>query len=94
MGEAAADDTVLRANPLPPPKRISVAALLAALFGPLGMFYSTPSGALTMLAVWDFWSLACCLDGLPHGMDALLLSWPMCILWAAFAAQSWNEQRR
>lgn len=34
------------------PKSVGVAFLLTLLFGPLGMFYSTVSGALIMLGVF------------------------------------------
>jgi len=37
-----------------PPKSVGVAFLLTFFFGPLGMLYSTVSGALIMLAAWLF----------------------------------------
>jgi len=71
-----------------------MAVLLAALFGPFGMFYSTLFGALAMLLICGFWFLAGCHDWLRNDLDTLYVTWPVCILWAALAARIWNEQRR
>lgn len=79
---------------LPPPKRVPLAVLLAALFGPFGMFYSTLFGALAMLLICGFWFLIGCHDWLRNDLDTLWVTWPVCVLWAALAARIWNEQRR
>jgi hypothetical protein len=77
-----------------PPKRIGVAILLAALFGPFGLLYSTVSGALYMLLGWCFLVLATCDDWIGDQMIASLIAWPICVVWAAFAARSFNQDRR
>lgn len=68
-----------------PTKSAGVAILLTALFGPLGMFYSTITGAIVMIVV----SLVVALFTLGFG---LLLTWPICIIWAALAASSHNKK--
>jgi hypothetical protein len=69
-----------------PPKSVGAAILLAILFGPLGMLYSTVSGALIMLVV----SL---ILGIATAGISVLITWPICIIWGAVAAQSYNEGR-
>jgi hypothetical protein len=63
-------------------KNLWVAGLLAAFLGPMGMIYSTPTGALVMAVIsvvvffirgpmyWLAW-----------------LAWPVCIVWAVLAAR-------
>lgn len=75
------------ACPLPPQKSIIIAVLLAVLFGPLGMVYSTLMGALVMLTA------SVVLAGITEG-TSLLITWPACILWTALAARVYNEDRR
>jgi len=75
------------AGPLPPHKSVIVAALLAILFGPLGMIYSTLMGALVMLTA------SVILAGFTEG-TSLLITWPACILWTVIAARIYNEDRR
>src|SRR5262249_41055011 len=78
-----------------PPKRVGLAVLLAALFGPLGLLYSTVSGALYMVLAWCFLVLATCDDWIgSEVMVSMALAWPICIAWAGFAARSYNEDRR
>lgn len=60
-------------------KSVAVALLLTFLFGPLGMFYSTVSGAITMLIV------SVLLATLTLGVS-ILITWPICMIWAAVAA--------
>lgn len=67
-----------------PTKSAGVAILLTVLFGPLGMFYSTVSGALVMIAV----TLVAAFFTLGIG---LIFTWPVCIIWAAMAASSYNK---
>ncbi len=66
-------------------KSVGLAFLLAFLFGPLGMLYSTVTGALVMLLV-DLVIL------IPTVGFGLLVTWPICVIWAVVAANSQNEQ--
>jgi len=66
-------------------KSPGIAILLTILFGPIGMFYSTIGGAIVMLLVTLVVGL------LTLGLG-LLITWPICILWAALAASSYNRR--
>jgi hypothetical protein len=68
------------------PKSVGVAILLTVLFGPLGMLYSTVAGALVMLVV-------SVVLGVPTGGLSVAITWPICIIWGAVAAQNWNQGR-
>jgi hypothetical protein len=89
---------VAAGHPAPPPQQVQVnqvvmaptkqksaglAVLLAFLFGPLGMLYSTVSGALTMFLVnlLFFWTL-----GIVY-----LITLPLGMVWAYIAANKTNE---
>jgi hypothetical protein len=61
-------------------KNVWVAALLALFFGPAGMVYSTPVGALIMSVV----SIPVFVFG---GWLLSLAVWPVCIFWAVMAAR-------
>lgn len=61
------------------PRSAGVAVLLAFLFGPLGMLYSTVAGGLVMLVV-DL-----VLGPLTLGLW-FLLAWPLQMIWAGVAA--------
>ena len=65
------------------PKSVGVALLLTFFFGPLGMLYSTVAGALVMFFV----SVLVAFISLGIG---LLVTWPICMVWAAMAASSSN----
>jgi hypothetical protein len=67
-------------------KSVGGAILLALFFGPLGMLYSTIPGALFMLIV------SLLLGALTAGASAFI-TWPICVVWAAVAADSWNRGR-
>jgi hypothetical protein len=67
-----------------PTKSVGLAVLLAFLFGPLGMLYSTVAGALLMLIISTIAAVFTCGFG-------LLITWPICIIWAAAAASSYNQ---
>jgi hypothetical protein len=67
-----------------PKKSIGIAALLSLLFGPLGMLYSTVVGAFVMFIV----NLLAIFGTFGFG---LLFTWPLCIVWAAVAANSTNN---
>lgn len=73
---AAAPPYVIR-----PQKSAALAALLAFLFGPLGMLYSTVTGALVLFAV----NLILVL---PTFGLIVLVTWPAGIVWAAIAASN------
>ena len=60
---------------------LKVAVILAVLFGPLGLFYSTFWGGL-------FMTFVCLVVGVGTVGVGLLLAWPVCILWAYVAASS------
>lgn len=66
-------------------KSTMVAVILAFLFGPLGMMYSTVSGGVIMLII----SLIVGIFTLGFG---LLFTWPICIIWAALAADKQNKK--
>lgn len=63
-----------------PPKSIALAILLTVFLGPLGMTYSTISGALCMAVLS---TLAIVFTG---GFG-LYVTWPLCIVWAGIAAR-------
>lgn len=66
-------------------KSVGVAAILALVFGPLGLLYSTVAGALTMFLV----TLVVGLLTLGVG---LLVTNPLCALWGALAAKAHNQK--
>lgn len=68
-----------------PTKSVGVAILLAVLFGPLGMLYSTVSGGVIMLVV----NIIIFLPTLGIGW---LVTYPICIIWAAIAANDYNTK--
>ena len=68
-----------------PTKSVGLAVLLAFLFGPLGMLYATVAGALVMFLV----NLV--VFFLTFGLG-LMLTWPVCMVWAGFAVTNHNQQ--
>lgn len=66
-------------------KSAGVAIILTVLFGPLGMLYSTIGGGIIMMVV----SL---LVAIPTAGFGLIITWPICIIWAAVAASSYNKK--
>lgn len=56
-----------------PTKSVGVAILLTALFGPLGMFYSTIAGAIVMIVV-------SILVGAFTAGIGLIVTWPICVI--------------
>jgi hypothetical protein len=64
---------------------VGIAILLTILFGPLGMLYSTIWGAVIM-----------CVIGIPFVLITAgfgyLLVWPVSVVWAALAANSYNKK--
>ncbi len=66
------------------PKSVGAAIALSFFFGPLGMMYSTVVGGLVMLLV----NLIVVVPTLGLG---LLITHPICIVWAAVAASQHNS---
>ena len=66
-------------------KSVAAAFLLAMFFGPLGMLYSTVAGCLMMI-------LLNILIVLPTAGLGLLITQPLCVLWAVIAASSYNRR--
>lgn len=66
-------------------KSMAVAILLALFFGPLGMLYSTVMGGVIMIVI----SLLAGIFTLGFG---LLITWPICVIWAAVATNSYNKK--
>jgi len=64
-------------------KSMGVSIILTILFGPLGMFYSTILGGIVMSII----SLV--VGVLTFGMG-LIITWPICVIWAAIATNSYN----
>jgi hypothetical protein len=65
-------------------KSMGVTILLTILFGPLGMLYSTITGAIVMMIVSGLVALVTLGFG-------LLITWPICIIWAAVATNNYNR---
>ena len=67
---------------------MGIAILLAILFGPLGMLYSTVLGGLIMFSVNLLIVLLTC----GFGSFLILITWPICVVWAAIAVDSHNKK--
>lgn len=80
MAENAPNQVIVRL-----PKSAGTAALLSFFFGPLGMFYSTVPGALIMMLV-SF------IVGFVTLGIGLFVTQPICIIWAAVAANNYNKK--
>ena len=68
-----------------PTKSVGLAILLAVIFGPLGLLYSTVMGAIVMFIV----NIVVALVTVGFG---LILTWPICGVWAAVAVKSYNKK--
>jgi len=66
-------------------KNVGLAIVLAVFFGPLGMLYSTVVGGVIMIFVNLIVGI------LTLGLG-LLITWPICIIWAGIAANSYNKK--
>lgn len=66
-------------------KSMAVAIILAILFGPLGMLYSTVMGGVIMIVI----SLLAGIFTLGFG---LFITWPICVIWSAVATNSHNKK--
>ena len=62
----------------PPRKSLPLAVGLTLLFGPLGLFYVNPLGAVLM-------SIVAFTAGLFTVGIALFVVWPVCVIWALVA---------
>ena len=67
------------------PKSVATALILTFFFGPLGMFYSTVSGAIIMLIA------SIMLAAFTLGFS-LFITWPICMIWGAVAASQYNNR--
>jgi hypothetical protein len=66
-------------------KSVGLACALAFFFGPIGLLYSTPKGAIIMFFVN-------CFVGLFTLGFGLILTWPICAVWGWNAASKHNKQ--
>lgn len=66
-------------------KSVGISVLLTFLFGPLGMFYSTIMGAIIMMVI------SIIIGFVTFGFG-ILLTWPICMIWGAIAASSYNKK--
>ena len=66
-------------------KNPGTAALLGCLFGPIGLLYSTMTGAIVMFIV------NLCVGLVTFGFG-LILTWPICGIWGYKAAQASNKK--
>jgi len=66
-------------------KSVGLSLILTFLLGPIGMFYSTLWGGFFMAIVTGFVWLVTLGIG-------LVLVWPICMIWGAIAAASYNKK--
>lgn len=66
-------------------KSMGLAVVLSAIFGPLGLFYSSIIGGFVMMAV----SFVVGFITLGFG---LIVTWPTCILWAYLSTKRYNAK--
>lgn len=66
-------------------KSIGLSLLLTILFGPLGLLYTTVSGAIIMFVV----SLIVFIITFGFGV---FFTWPICIIWGVLAAKNYNSK--
>lgn len=67
------------------PKNMGIALLLAFLFGPIGLCYSTVKGGIIMFLI----SLVVALVTLGFGV---LIMWIPCVIWAYIATNNYNKE--
>lgn len=68
-----------------PTKSVGISIILTVLFGPLGMFYTTIWGGIIM-------SVISLLVGVVTFGMGLIITWPICVIWGALAANSYNKK--
>lgn len=66
-------------------KSMGISIILTVLFGPLGMLYSTIWGGVIMAVISIIFGIVTLGFG-------FLLTWPICIIWAAVATSSYNKK--
>jgi hypothetical protein len=66
-------------------KSVGVGLLLAFFFGPLGLLYESVLGGIVMFV------LSVIVGVLTLGFGALL-TWPICMIWAAIAVNAHNKK--
>ncbi len=80
--EAAQQTTVVS---IESQKSVTTALLLTFFFGPLGMLYSTIAGGMIMFLISVF------IGFFTLGFG-LLITWPICLVWAGVAARNMKKQ--
>lgn len=65
-------------------KSVGLSIILTVLLGPLGMFYSTITGAIIMLIISGIVGILT----LGYG---IVVTHPICVIWGALAAHSYNK---
>lgn len=68
-------------------KSMIASILLSLIFGPLGLLYASVTGGIVMLLV----SIVVAIFTLGFG---LLITFPICIIWAVVATNTYNENLR
>ena len=68
-------------------KSMVASILLSLIFGPLGLLYASVTGGIVMLLV----SIVVAIFTLGFG---LLITFPICIIWAVVATNTYNENVR
>ena len=68
-----------------PTKSMGISIILTILFGPLGMLYSTIWGGVIMFVI------SAIVGFLTVGLG-LIITWPICVIWAAVATSSYNKK--
>lgn len=71
-----------------PTKSVGISLILTILFGPLGLLYSTAVGGLIMIVA------SIVLPSFTFGLVtlALLITWPISIIWGAVAVSFHNKK--
>ncbi|MGA8833712.1 MAG: hypothetical protein WB554_19095 [Desulfomonilaceae bacterium] len=68
-----------------PTKSVGISIILTVVFGPLGMFYSTITGAIIMLIISG-------IVGFVTFGYGLIITHPICVIWGALATHSYNKK--
>lgn len=68
-------------------KSMVASILLSLIFGPLGLLYASVTGGIVMLLI----SIVVAIFTLGLG---LLITFPICIIWAVIATNTYNENVR
>jgi len=68
-------------------KSMVASILLSLIFGPLGLLYASVTGGIVMLLI----SIVVAIFTLGFG---LLITFPICIIWAVVATNTYNENLR